>query len=371
MDPLVSIVIPIYNGVNYMREAIDSALAQTYSNVEIIVVNDGSNDDGKTREMALSYGDKIRYFEKENGGVSSALNLGIKNMQGKYFSWLSHDDVYLPEKIQTEIDALRTAGDMSKIVYSNWSSLIMPERKVIEWTETRQYRREFLETGTFASVFAFISGCSLLIPKIYFDAYGGFDENYRAVQDYKKWFEMFRGKRLIYIPKSLILSRAHVEQTTRTYDKIAEEEKWLHYYLFSNLESDDLVGSGLTDLYHLYSAVFSRWLHFPYPEANFFVFQKLNELPESPDTDERIKKFKKFLFDKKYKNYFLKDSEQPLKIAFALRGINSDLNFISAEQVANIARKNDVRIFSFDSLRQWLIDTPIKKELLNKVVKIG
>ncbi|MBR6012602.1 MAG: glycosyltransferase [Selenomonadaceae bacterium] len=354
-----------------MREAIDSALSQTYPNIEVIVVNDGSNDDGGTREIALSYGDKIRYFEKDNGGVSTALNLGIQNMKGKYFSWLSHDDVYLPEKVQTEIDALRASGDMSRIVYSNWSSLLMPERKITEWTETLQYRQEFLETGTFASLFAFISGCSLLIPKIYFDAYGGFDENYRAVQDYKKWFEMFRGKRLIYIRKSLILSRVHIEQTTRTYDRIMEEEKWLHYYLFSNLESDDLVGSGLTDLYHLYSAVFSRWLHFPYPDALSFVFQKLNELPESPDTNERIKKFRKFLLDKKYKTYFLSESEQPLRIAFALRGMENDLNFIPSEQAVNIIRKNNVRIFDFISLRQWLIDTPIKKDLLNKVIKVG
>ena len=261
MDPLVSIVIPVYNGANYMREAIDSALAQTYSNIEIIVVNDGSNDDGKTREIALSYGDKIRYFEKDNGGVSTALNLGIQNMRGKYFSWLSHDDVYLPDKVQAEIDALRQAGDMSRVVYSNWSRLQMPEGKVTEYNATVQYRQEFLETGAFASVFGLISGCTLLIPRMYFAAYGGFDERYRAIQDYKKWFEMFRGKRLIYLRKSLILSRFHEAQTTNTYDKIVDEEKFLRYYMFSSLESDDLVGSGLTGLYHLYSAVFSRWLN--------------------------------------------------------------------------------------------------------------
>ena len=67
--PKVSIVIPVFNGSNYLREALDSALAQTYTNCEVIVVNDGSNDNGKTREIALSYGNKIRYFEKENGGV--------------------------------------------------------------------------------------------------------------------------------------------------------------------------------------------------------------------------------------------------------------------------------------------------------------
>ena len=63
-NPKVSIVIPVYNGANYLREAIDSALAQTYPHLEVIVVNDGSNDGGKTREVALSFGDRIRYFEK-------------------------------------------------------------------------------------------------------------------------------------------------------------------------------------------------------------------------------------------------------------------------------------------------------------------
>ena len=89
--PMVSIIIPVYNGANYLREAIDSALAQTYSNFEVIVVNDGSNDGGETDRIATSYGEKIRYFRKENGGVASALNMGIKHMKGDYFSWLSHD----------------------------------------------------------------------------------------------------------------------------------------------------------------------------------------------------------------------------------------------------------------------------------------
>lgn len=354
-----------------MREAIDSALAQTYSNIEILVINDGSNDGGKVRDIALSYGDKIRYFEKENGGVSTALNLGIQNMRGQYFSWLSHDDVHYPDKIQAEIDALRRAGDMSRVVYSNWSSLKMPERKIEEFNATIVYRQEFLETGAFAPAFGFISGGTLLIPKFYFDAYGGFDPKYIAVQDYKKWFEMFRGKRLIYVRKSLFQSRMHAEQVTHTYGKRIDEERWLHHWMFSSMDNNDIVGSGLTDMYHLHSALFTRWLFSNYREAVDYSFRQLQILPESPGTDERIKIFKKFLMDKKYKTYFLKGSEQQLKLVLTLRDVEIEhLNFIPMEQALEIARKKNVRVFEFLSLIQWLIDTPIKKELINKVFKI-
>ena len=67
--PLVSIIIPVYNGANYLREAIESALGQTYGNCEVLVINDGSNDHGETEREALKFGDRIRYFKKENGGV--------------------------------------------------------------------------------------------------------------------------------------------------------------------------------------------------------------------------------------------------------------------------------------------------------------
>ena len=84
--PLVSIVIPVYKGDPFLKDSIDSFLQHTYPNIEIIVVNDGSPDDGATERIAQSYGDRIRYFAKENGGVSSALNYGIAQMRGEWFS---------------------------------------------------------------------------------------------------------------------------------------------------------------------------------------------------------------------------------------------------------------------------------------------
>ena len=127
--PKVSVIIPVYNGSNYLSDAINSALSQTYSNLEIIIVNDGSNDNGKTKEIALSYGNKIKYIEKENGGVSSALNIGIKNMTGEYFSWLSHDDIYYPNKIEESIKFIKND---KQIVYSDYDLLYQNKSKIIK-----------------------------------------------------------------------------------------------------------------------------------------------------------------------------------------------------------------------------------------------
>ena len=104
IQPKVSIVIPVYNGANYLGEAIDSALEQTYENIEIIVVNDGSTDDGATREIALSYGDRIRYFEKENGGRGAGRRRCERNVDGSDCGcWLrSKENFVIYDKINVE-----------------------------------------------------------------------------------------------------------------------------------------------------------------------------------------------------------------------------------------------------------------------------
>ena len=117
--PKITIAIPVYNGSNFMKVAIDSAIAQTYDNKEILVINDGSTDNGETEKIALSYGNKIRYIKKENGGVATALNLAIKEMKGEYLSWLSHDDMYKPFKLEKQVEVLNKLQDKNTIIFSN------------------------------------------------------------------------------------------------------------------------------------------------------------------------------------------------------------------------------------------------------------
>src|SRR5688500_1347785 len=95
-EPLVSVIIPNYNYAHYLPQAINSVLAQTYSQVEIIVIDDGSTDDSVT--VLRSYGDRIRWLQQPNQGVSAARNVGAHNTKGELVAFLDADDFWLPER---------------------------------------------------------------------------------------------------------------------------------------------------------------------------------------------------------------------------------------------------------------------------------
>lgn len=209
LAPKVSIVIPVYNGSDYLAEAIDSALAQTYTNTEVIVINDGSNDEGKTENIARSYGSQIRYYYKNNGGVASALNYGILKMKGEYFSWLSHDDLYVPTKIEDEIALVGSLNCDNVVVVSNARVLFRSGIK----KKTLINREAFASFEMFLAIDAEvgINGCSLLIPKRALLDSGGFDINLPVTQDYDLWYRL-SGKfkyEFVLLEKQLVVYRRH------------------------------------------------------------------------------------------------------------------------------------------------------------------
>lgn len=239
-QPKVSIIIPVYNGSNYLKEAIDSALGQTYRNLEILVINDGSNDDGKTEAIALSYGEKIRYFKKENGGVASALNLGIKEMKGEYFSWLSHDDVYYPNKIQREVEEILASGDRTKLVQCEYDFY---EESTGTYTPTdfaKTYSIEQLTNSVFSVLQLQIHACCALIHKSHFERVGLFDESLRTVQDIEMWFRLFRGQRSLFVPERLYKVREHAEAGNHTIPSYYKETGKLYQQLIEQLKQEEM-----------------------------------------------------------------------------------------------------------------------------------
>jgi glycosyltransferase involved in cell wall biosynthesis len=217
--PKVSIVIPVFNGTNYLAQAIDSALAQTYNNIEVLVIDDGSTDSGATEKKALSYGDKIRYFRKPNEGVASALNFGIKKMEGEYFSWLSHDDLYERSKIADQIELVESLGGSHNIVACNARMLYQNGIKKPMKMDSQIFKHLSIFLATSARVG--LNGCSLLIPRQALVESGGFNTSLPFTQDYDMWHRLGdkHGYRFVLLEKELVLYRVHANQ-----DSLAKSE---------------------------------------------------------------------------------------------------------------------------------------------------
>lgn len=239
--PKVSIIIPVYNGSKYMREAIDSALGQSYPHVEVIVVNDGSNDNGATEEIALSYGEKIKYYTKENGGVSTALNLGIEKMTGDYFSWLSHDDVYYPYKISEQIKFLTENHLEDTILYGGYELIDESSKIIRQIKPDHLYPQEKLNISLFPILRGLINGCSLLIHKSHFEKSGLFDESLLLTQDYTLWFKIFRKAKVRFLPGIFVKTRIHKEQqSNRIRERNLEECNALWISLINDVSVEEM-----------------------------------------------------------------------------------------------------------------------------------
>lgn len=295
--PLVSIVIPVYNGSNYLRDAIDSALAQTYPNIEVVVVNDGSTDEGATESIALLYGNRIRYYSKPNGGVASALNVGIRKMSGEYFSWLSHDDTYHPNKIEVQIEALRKHGDMKAVVHGDYDYVDVASGRTFPVSHGKIYTSAQLSHSVFSVLENVIHGCTMLIHRDHFERVGTFDPSLATTQDYDLWFRILRYQQSLYLGESLVSVRLHEEQGSRmlrpSKDYIREQGD-LRLSFMKELTDDEMIemyGSSYNFYYRMMHFLKSEGLE----EAYRFAEQQF-QLAEPPlHLTERIVYFTQYL----------------------------------------------------------------------------
>lgn len=257
--PKVTVAIPVYNGSAYLGQAIESALAQTYPHIEVLVVNDGSDDGGATEQIALSYGARIRYCSKENGGVGSALNMAIRKMTGAYFSWLSHDDLYYPDKVNSQIQMLSGMRHHRTILYGNHAV----------FSENPDMGREIALPSVppgnfryFITVSNSLHGCTLLIPKTAFSDCGIFNEKLLTVQDYDLWFRMAEKYNFVHVPKLLVKARQHLGQTTvKMQNTVLTECNELLSGFVAGLSEVELTSSTGKSLSLSYAELASSMLH--------------------------------------------------------------------------------------------------------------
>lgn len=199
---LVSVIIPTYNSAKYISEAILSILEQTYENLEVIVVDDGSTDN--TKEQLQQYFNKISYYYQPNMGISSALNNAIKMARGDYLSFLDADDLWAPDKISIQMNVIKNNSEL-KLVFCQMQQFISPELP-------DEIQRKMVCPKDPMSGY---SRSAMLITRKDFDRVGGFSTRY-STGEFMDWYMRSQeyGLKSYVLPDILCRRRIHKTNTT-------------------------------------------------------------------------------------------------------------------------------------------------------------
>lgn len=211
---MVSVIIPVYNGEKYIADSINSVLKQTYSNIEIIVVDDGSED--RTGEIVKSFS-KVKYFHKKNQGVSSSRNFGMSVAQGNYIAFLDADDMYTPDKIEKQVDLLKRNEDI-EVVYND--GIIADENLIAINIMKSEYILE--NQADFAACLLFRQivpvPASIMIRKKCISGGIVYDEGYTNAEDYGFIIRLAERYKFTYIPEPLYIYRRHENNLTNAHN---------------------------------------------------------------------------------------------------------------------------------------------------------
>jgi glycosyltransferase involved in cell wall biosynthesis len=212
--PLVSVVIPVYNGVAYVARALDSVFAQTYPNLELIAVDDGSTDG--SAEVLAEYGARLVVVRQENQGVAAARNAGMRRAAGRFIALLDQDDWWRPEKIARQVELL-VSDERIGLVHTgvehwdeatgSYTGPLDPDARPERLTGDC-FRRLLLDNQVYNS--------SVVVRASVLEEVGLCDLQIRGntVQDYDLWLRIARQTRFGFVPEPLLVFRVHAGQGT-------------------------------------------------------------------------------------------------------------------------------------------------------------
>ena len=216
----ISVVIPTYNRSHTIMRAINSVLSQTYPAFEIIVVDDGSTDG--TKELLQAYGFckkdtkelEKKYLIQENGGVSSARNLGVKNAKGDFIAFLDSDDAWSEKKLERQLVVLKQNLFKQRIIHTD-------EIWIRNGVRVNQHKKHEKSGGNiFEKCLALccISPSSAMLHRSLFDEYGYFDETMPACEDYDMWLRLAAFEKVLFVPEFLTIKYGgHSDQLSRAH----------------------------------------------------------------------------------------------------------------------------------------------------------
>jgi len=205
--PLISVVIPAYNAESYIQSTLDSVFNQTYQNIEVIVVDDGSND--STQSILNAYPHNVVVIKTENKGVSHARNIGIEKAKGEWIAFVDSDDLWLPSKLEKQLSSLGSCE------WSHCDSLYIGENQ--SGDVKRSDYSHIPRGNVFEELIVenFITTSSVLIKKSLLNQYGKFDETLTCLEDWKLWIDISHENPIAYCDKSLLEYRVYSGSTSR------------------------------------------------------------------------------------------------------------------------------------------------------------
>jgi glycosyltransferase involved in cell wall biosynthesis len=202
---LVSVVICTYNSARWIRETLDSVLAQTFQDFEIVVVDDGSTD--RTAEIVASYGDpRIRWIAKEHGGIPDSFNRSIAEARGELIARIGHDDVMDPYRLELQVAAMRKHPEVG-VVHTDALTIDGHGRQIGRW-ESADYSKEALDK-LFFRVCNNIIDPSTMVRKAVYDEVGGYDLALPMCNDFDFWIRAAQSWRFKHLPLKLTHYRRH------------------------------------------------------------------------------------------------------------------------------------------------------------------
>jgi len=237
----VSIIIPVYNAEKYLEECINSALNQTFQDIEIIAVDDGSTDNSP--KILKKYSDKIKIITKTNGGTATALNAGINKATGEWIKWLSADDALYPNAVKELIlEAEKLQNKKNVILYSNYDKIDSSGEVIKQFIEPNYNDMNSFDFNVILLDHFIGNGTTCLIHKSAFNKYGYFDEKIGFQEDYELWlrFCLQFNCRLHLIPKILAKYRIHEKQLTMVkVDKNLENTEQIRKLVLGRLSQEE------------------------------------------------------------------------------------------------------------------------------------
>jgi glycosyltransferase involved in cell wall biosynthesis len=200
----VSVVIPAYNHANYLRTAIESVLAQTWSDFEIVVVDDGSPD--HTPTVAAEFGNRIQYIRQPNQGMAAARNRGIHHSSGGLISFLDDDDLWMPDYLATVVPRFESDSNLAALhtgcqLTSDTEGVDLPQAGT-RTVPADQLYDELLING-------FFPPSSVTVRRTCLESVGVFDENLQGLADWELWLRISRRYKFAGIPDILVRYRIH------------------------------------------------------------------------------------------------------------------------------------------------------------------